>query len=68
MGARNRNFWQEKDFITYEDLITLEARIEKAKEIAINLLLSGCNVEFVSAITGLSSEEISELPKGWQND
>ena len=55
--------WTKEDFITYEFLIVLEARIEKAREIAINLLQAGLEVEFVSQMTGLSSEEVEELPK-----
>ena len=41
----------------------LEAKIEMAREIACNLLLAGCSVEFVSAMTGVPVEEVEELPR-----
>lgn len=59
----NKIDWTKEEIITYEDLIILEARIEKAREIAINLLQAGLTVEFVSKMTDLSIEEIEELPK-----
>lgn len=59
----DHKYWIKKDRIMYEDLIILEARIEKAIEIAINLLQAGLEVEFVSSMTGLSVEEVEELPK-----
>ena len=40
-----------------------EAKIEMAREIACNLLLAGCSVEFVSAMTGISVEEVENLPR-----
>ena len=58
----NKEHYTEADFITYEVLIILEAKIEKAREIACNLLAAGLNVEFVSQMTGLSIEEVEELP------
>lgn len=48
--------------IYYENLIALEAKIEKAKEIAIKLL-KNLDFNFISQITGLSIEEIQELTK-----
>jgi hypothetical protein len=59
----NKEHYTEADFITYEVLIILEARIEKAREIAINLLQAGLEVEFISKMTDLSIEEIEELPR-----
>jgi 2-iminoacetate synthase ThiH len=48
--------------IYYEDLIIIEAKTEKAKEVAIKLL-TNLDIKFISQITGLSVEEILELPK-----
>lgn len=64
----NRDGWIKEDFITYETLIILEAKIEKAREVAINLLLAGFNVEFVSNMVGLLIEEVEELPRYEPND
>ena len=50
-------------FIIYEVLIMPEAKIEMAREIACNLLLAGCSVEFVSVMTGVPVEEVEELPR-----
>lgn len=55
--------WAIENFITYEVLIILEARIEKAREIAINLLNAGVSPEIISKCVGLSPEEIEELPR-----
>ncbi len=46
----------------YEDLITLEAKIEKAQEIAINLL-NNLDFNFISKVTDLAIEEIHKLIK-----
>lgn len=59
----DKSNWTEIEFITYEVLIILEARIEKAREIAINLLQAGLEVEFISKMTDLSIEEVEELPR-----
>lgn len=48
--------------IYFEDLIILESRTEKAKEIAIKLL-NNLNFKFISEITDLPIEEILELTK-----
>lgn len=48
--------------IYFEDLIILESRTEKAKEIAIKLL-NNLNFKFISDITDLPIEEILELTK-----
>lgn len=48
--------------IYFEDLIILESKIEKAKEIAIKLL-NTLNCKFISDITDLPIEEILELTK-----
>jgi hypothetical protein len=58
-----RDDWAIEDFITYEVLIILEAKIEKAREIAINLLNAGVSPEIISKCLGLSIEEIEELPR-----
>ena len=58
-----RDDWATEDFITYEVLIILEARIEKSIEIAINLLNAGVSPEIISKCVGLSLEEIEELPR-----
>jgi hypothetical protein len=58
-----RDDWAIEDFITYEVLIILEARIEKSIEIAINLLNAGVSPEIISKCVGLSLEEIEELPR-----
>jgi len=59
----NKEHYTEADFITYEVLIILEAKIEKAREIAINLLKAGVSPEIISKCLGLSIEEIEELPR-----
>ena len=59
----NKEHYTEADFITYEVLIILEARIEKSIEIAINLLNAGVSPEIISKCVGLSLEEIEELPR-----
>jgi len=46
----------------YEDLIILEAKIEKAQEIAIKLL-NNLDFNFISKVTDLSIEEIQKLIK-----
>jgi hypothetical protein len=48
--------------IYFEDLIILESRTEKAKEIAIKLL-NNLNFKFISEINDLPIEEILELTK-----
>ena len=52
----------ELKHIYYEDLIILEAKIEKAREIAIKLL-DNLDFRFISQITDLPIEEIRELTK-----
>ena len=51
--------------IYYEDLVILEAKIEKAREIAIKLL-DNLDFRFISQITDLPIEEIQELTKNKQ--
>ena len=46
----------------YEDLIIIEAKTEKAREIAIKLL-NNLNLKFISQITDLPIEEIRSLTK-----
>ncbi len=46
----------------YEDLITFEAKTEKAQEIAINLL-NNLDANFISKMTDLPIEEIQSLIK-----
>lgn len=46
----------------YEDLITFEAKTEKAHEIAINLL-NHLDANFISKMTDLPIEEIQSLIK-----
>ena len=48
--------------IYYEDLVILEAKTEKAREIAIKLL-DNLDFRFISQITDLPIEEIRELTK-----
>ena len=52
----------ESEHLYYESLIIIEAKIEKAREVAINLL-ANLDFKFISQITGLSIEEIRELTK-----
>ena len=40
----------------------VEGRVEGIKEIASNMLKEGLDVEFISKITGLSSDEIQQIP------
>jgi hypothetical protein len=46
----------------YEDLIIIEAKTEKSREIAIKLL-NNLNLKFISQITDLPIEEIRSLTK-----
>jgi len=39
----------------------IEGRIEEKKEIAKRMLNKGLNISFISEITGLTAEEVSEL-------
>ena len=48
--------------IYYEDLIILEAKTERNREIAIKLL-NNLDFKFISQITDLPIEEIRELTK-----
>ncbi len=52
----------ELKHIYYEDLIILEAKIEKAREVATKLL-ANLDIRFISQITDLSVEEIRKLQK-----
>jgi hypothetical protein len=46
----------------YEDLVILEAKADKAREVAIKLL-TNLDFGFISKITDLPIEEIQELTK-----
>ena len=56
---KNDNNNGSKD-LYYEDLIILEAKIEKAQEIAINLL-NNLDFNFISRVTDLPIEEVQNL-------
>ena len=58
---KNDNNNGSKD-LYYEDLIILEAKIEQAKEIAINLL-NNLDFNFISRVTDLPIEEVQNLIK-----
>ena len=49
----------------YEDLVILEAKADKAREVAIKLLTT-LDFGFISKITDLPIEEIQELTKKFQ--
>ena len=40
----------------------VEGRAEGIKEIALNMLKEGLDIEFISKITGLSNDEIQQIP------
>ena len=40
----------------------VEGRVEGIKEIASNMLKEGLDIEFISKITGLSNDEIQQIP------
>ena len=45
------------------DELRQKGRQEEKKQVAVNLLREGTNVEFVKKITGLSQKEIEKLKK-----
>ena len=58
----------EESLKSYRDLKNVidtsfgEGKVEGIKEIASNMLKEGLDVEFISKITGLSSDEIQQIP------
>ena len=59
----NRDSCTSQNFVVNNDWIILKARIEKIREIAISLLIFGLDPNLISKTTGLSIEEIEELPR-----